>query len=486
MKPLSLSTTNIFHLLSRVLDNTAYLFWIYDEADRLVFANARFFSTTGIAADATGKALTELTNDPTITELIKSRLAETRKGSGTKSFNDAVKEKNGTRYYDSNWYMISNDCGNFVAGYAIDVTNKRKQGMEIQKLSSRLSYISINTAEVIWEWETSKNHLHFNDKMSALSGFYMELRQKGISFWLSKVIHPADKLTVLRKIKTCLINGCTSFTLEYCIVTKSGDIKRVADNVQLIYHKKKPVRIFGCIKDITENDALHKEVAANEIEKKRAVNEAYIQAQEQERDWLSKELHDNVNQLILSAKMYISIAKSQPEIADEMLEKAVEYQLMALEESRKLSKNISSNLVEFTGFAASVNSICNNLELTGITVTKRLDAALHDKLNSKQNLMMLRIIQEQSSNIIKYASARNVCLTITERNDIVSFEICDDGVGFKPGRPVEGIGLSNIKSRVTALGGRLSISAKPGKGCKISFSFKISTSRKIHINCFAA
>jgi PAS domain S-box-containing protein len=486
MKQSSLTTTNLFHLLSNVLNNTNYLFWVYDEMDRLVFANTCFFSTTKITESSIGKTLAELTTDPSLIELVKTRLEVTRKGNGTKHFNDIVNENSNIQYYDSNWYNVNNACGNFVAGYAINVTNKRKQGMEVQKLSSRLSYITLNSDEAVWEWELKKNHFHFTDKITALSGYYSEMKQKGIDFWLQTVVHPDDKETIIAKLKKYLDDCITYFRLEYHIITKTGETKKVCDTVRLIYKERKPVRVFGCLKDITEKEALQKEVAANEIEKEKAVNAAYIQAQEEERDWLSKELHDNVNQLILSAKMYIGIAKSQPEVADEMLGKAVEYQLLALEESRKLSKNMSSNIVEFAGFNTAINIICTNLEFTGIAVHKNIDEELAKKFDSTQSLMLLRIIQEQSSNIIKYAKAKNVRIELTENIGIIRFQLSDDGVGFEVNKISGGIGLSNIKSRATALGSQLKIETAPDKGCKISLSFKIDSTQKMNIKCFAA
>jgi hypothetical protein len=121
INPLSLSSTNLFPLLSRA-DNKASLLWIHYESGRLNFINTLFFYTPFIAADATGATLCRLFTAPNITELTD----ETRKGKSTQCLNNAVKEKNDS-YYKSKCNLISNGCGNYAGGHAVAVTNKCKQ-----------------------------------------------------------------------------------------------------------------------------------------------------------------------------------------------------------------------------------------------------------------------------------------------------------------------------------------------------------------------
>ena len=103
---------------------------------------------------------------------------------------------------------------------------------------------------------------------------------------------------------------------------------------------------------------------------------------------------------------------------------------------------------------------------------------VEDKLSDEQRLMVFRIIQEQTSNIIKYAEARNVQIMINEMNDMIHLVISDDGVGFDPNDDNEkGIGFVNITSRAEAYNGKVNIVAAPGEGCSLELCFPLAQAR---------
>jgi PAS domain S-box-containing protein len=386
-------------------------------------------------------------------------------------FTDKITKGDSVKFYESNWFLIQTGNKLYVAGYSIDVTSKRKQSQEIKKLASRISYITLSTSDIIWEWEASKNHLHINQKLTNLCGYYNEVKYGGLKFWASTVIYHEDRDTILIAFNNSLKKHENIFEANYRIKTKAGDIKTIHDRVHIIYDHGKPVRFIGCITDLTEKVLLERVAERQKHEMQKAVIAATVHAQEEERDRLSKELHDNVNQLILSSKMYISIAKNQPGQADELLDKAVKYQMMALEESRKLSKQMSVSVVQHGGFINTVDTISNNLKANGINVCVMINNPLIKSLNSNELLMMARIIQEQTSNIIKYAEAKVVTMAVTFKANQVLLSIRDDGKGFDPEKVSEGIGFTNIQSRVSALGGKLSIKAAPGQGCQMTVVF---------------
>jgi two-component system sensor histidine kinase UhpB len=101
------------------------------------------------------------------------------------------------------------------------------------------------------------------------------------------------------------------------------------------------------------------------------------------------------------------------------------------------------------------------------------DGLLDEKLSNEQELMLLRIVQEQTNNIIKYAKAQNVQLLIKEINGKVYLVINDDGIGFDTLIKSTGLGLSNIYSRAHALKGKIKIISAPGEGCSLDLVFPL-------------
>ena len=86
-----------------------------------------------------------------------------------------------------------------------------------------------------------------------------------------------------------------------------------------------------------------------QVQRHKAITQATISAQEKEKTNISRELHDNVNQILMSTKLFIDTARRTPEKSNELLDKAIEYQLLALQEIRKISKSFSTSNVKTVG-----------------------------------------------------------------------------------------------------------------------------------------
>jgi Signal transduction histidine kinase len=139
-----------------------------------------------------------------------------------------------------------------------------------------------------------------------------------------------------------------------------------------------------------------------------------------------------------------------------------------------LSKSLSTSHIKAVGLKDSVNDIVQNMKLLKLDVHFIFNNQVEEKLSDEQRLMVFRIIQEQTSNIIKYAGARTVEIMINEMNDMVHLVISDDGVGFDPQDESEkGIGFINITSRAEAYNGKVNIISSPGSGCTLELCFPL-------------
>ena len=229
---------------------------------------------------------------------------------------------------------------------------------------------------------------------------------------------------------------------------------------------------MGAIRDLTEKKKLEQELLQEQEQKHKAVSQAGIAAQEAERSNISRELHDNVNQLLMSAKLFMGSAKTDPTKADEHIEKAISYQMMAVEEIRKISKALNTSLVKMIGLSRSIDDIIINMRAFQQIETKfNYDPQLDKILSDDQKLMIFRILQEQTNNIIKYADAKNVRISLKEKGNQVYLSITDDGKGFDPSVQSKGIGFINIYNRVDAFGGEVKLVSSPGKGCSLEVIF---------------
>ena len=230
--------------------------------------------------------------------------------------------------------------------------------------------------------------------------------------------------------------------------------------------------ILAMHNNITETILLQEKLEYEKIQKQKEINEAIIKVQETERNELSNELHDNVNQQLTVAMMYIASAQQKsPEIA-ELLKQSSGFILNAIEEIRKLSQILVTPLIKHFGLSKAIEGLLDDITaINSFQIDFRFDTFFEEDINYEFKLSIFRIVQEQMSNIIKYSKAENVNIRLERQNNQVTLEIWDDGVGFELKQPRKGIGLHNIVSRADVYNGIVNIQSSPGNGCKISINF---------------
>lgn len=221
---------------------------------------------------------------------------------------------------------------------------------------------------------------------------------------------------------------------------------------------------IGVQEDITVKKKLQRR--KEELKRQQIINETTFQAQEKERYEIGKELHDNVNQIIATIRLYLKMAGDQPESREEMIEYAIGLTDKLLTEVRQVSHQLAGPVFENTTFSAAITELVQSIQRAApFTFQCSVEQALEEKITDRQKLVLYRIIQEQISNILKYAKAEKVMIGLTEEEQGVQLAISDDGVGFDPFDKGKGIGFRNISSRVEAEKGTFRLETSPGKGC---------------------
>ena len=193
------------------------------------------------------------------------------------------------------------------------------------------------------------------------------------------------------------------------------------------------------------------------------LKQSQIEVQEATMASLSRELHDNIGQLLSSTKMLLGITqRNLPSIphtlfaADESLGKAIS-------EIRSLSKSLNKDWLQ--NF-----DIIQNLK----TEVERINAAktlfIHFsyieniKLSAESQIILFRIIQEALQNVLKHAEAMNVHVIIDGPDNLLTIKIIDDGIGFSIENNSSGMGVINMRKRTTLLGGTIDWKSSSSKG----------------------
>jgi len=203
-----------------------------------------------------------------------------------------------------------------------------------------------------------------------------------------------------------------------------------------------------------------------------------VQHQEEERRRVSRELHDGINQLLVSVKYRLETAMTHiPEgdsVAQESLVKGGEVLNRAIQEVRRISHDLRPSVLDDLGLLAALNQLLDDFrERSGIVMDIDIQPPQED-ISEEVATTLYRIVQEALSNVEKHAQATRLALSLEEDAEGLFLCISDNGVGIaeKDAYARRGIGLRNMRERVEFLGGEFEVSPRPGNGTRIMASFK--------------
>lgn len=203
-----------------------------------------------------------------------------------------------------------------------------------------------------------------------------------------------------------------------------------------------------------------------ETERRRSGARA-LQAQEQERERISRGLHDEVGQsmtgVLFQLKRLAQEATPEQRIA---LAEAQQTVKTSLEEVRRIAQELRPEILEHLGLASALSSLARGFsDRTGIPVRRHIATEL-PRLDPEVELVLYRVAQEGLTNAARHSEANEVLLALEHTPDSVVLRIVDDGRGFD-GRPREGGGLRGIRERALIVGGAAAIKPGPAGGVEV-------------------
>lgn len=312
--------------------------------------------------------------------------------------------------------------------------------------------------------------LEFNEKIHKQLGYSREEFSK-LKISDYEIIDTPD--VIKARAKKIMHEGKDNFLSRH--KTKNGSIRDVQTTIQKILLQGKPI-LYAIFRDVTDKMKLEKALRQQEIDQQRQIIEATISGQEKEKNELGKELHDNVNQILATVKMYLGMVKAKQDVSIniDLVGKSYDYVNLAIEEIRKLTHSLVAPTLGDAGLQQSLKQFIKEVNLThGLQVKLVIEMNERQITDKKKELMIYRIVQEQINNINKHAKAKTINIHLKAKDDRLNLSIADDGIGFDTTKKDNGIGLRNIQSRVEFYSGNMNIVSSPGKGCSLQISIPL-------------
>lgn len=249
--------------------------------------------------------------------------------------------------------------------------------------------------------------------------------------------------------------------------------------------ERSPIWVEGIVTNLLETEGIKgivcnfRDVTERKNSEKQLI-QATIDAQEKEREDIGRELHDNVNQILTTARLYLDCIDEVPVEQRHIIRRSSDSITSAIEEIRKLSKSLTQSFQKEVGLKLSIEDLAESIRRLEEGLRINLDFTLpsEELLDDKLKTAIFRILQEQLNNVLKHAAASMVHVSLRQDPEFLTLQIADNGKGFDTGKKRKGIGLNNIISRTEVFNGQVTIDSSPGKGCRMSVTFRLSGNGK--------
>lgn len=261
-------------------------------------------------------------------------------------------------------------------------------------------------------------------------------------------------------------------SFEMYIRTKDGQIRSVGASATRLSEADDSVLVV-IMRDMSEQNQMEKERF------QRLMTNYIIQAQEEERKRISRDLHDGVGQALYSILVGLNVINS-PKLGEDVRNLLVDVQQMtarALEEIKSMAVELRPAALDDLGLMPAIRSYAKRYEETFGIVTETDVSGSKRRFSPAIETALYRICQEAMINVAKYADTDKVFVCLKDEGKQVCLIIRDHGRGFDMNqiRVVgTGLGLYGMKERAHLLGGDVKIESAPNQGTTISVTIPVN------------
>lgn len=369
-------------------------------------------------------------------------------------------------------YIIRNKEGKAIrlVGASSDITEKKLAEEELRSSEERYRHLFNNNPESIFIWDADNYKiLEVNDTAVQEYGYQREEFVQLTTLDL-RPPHEVERFKAFAKQMTQEPAKSSGIWRH---LNKAGEemfMSIVSD--QVAYGNK--TAILAIADNVTDKLKLQSKLDSERELRELEIKEAALLAQENERQEIGRELHDHINQLLATSRLYLAMLKKEKG-SSPLMEETDNLIYSAITDIRSLSHSLIAPAVGESALEGILDDIIERIAATTeIIIHKNFSGFNENRITDKLKLAIYRIAQEQFNNIIKHARAKNVYLSLLEERNGIRLIIKDDGVGFDTNTRSAGVGLLNIRTRASLFNGEVSILSSPGNGCEVNIFFPVS------------
>lgn len=342
---------------------------------------------------------------------------------------------------------------------------------------------AINNAALFANLNEDGSILHMSKKFSKLIG--VEHNPEGMA--IDDLLENNENAT--STIKDLIKNQRHSiWTGEINVNTPKGNTIWLEMSLVPMNQVKKNKSVLILCTDITKRIESQKELVVlseqklkREVGQQKAQASQIVDAQEEERKRIAKDIHDGIGQMLTALKFNIeSINFKDKTSFEERVGKLKVLLSDLIKEVRSVTFNLTPPELKDYGIVPTLNKLVAQLsKLTGKRIFFENQTGFNGRFDSLVETNLYRVVQEALNNSLKYAEANYILITLSHSENKLSIVIDDDGKGFDP-KQIEntekdsGLGLFFMRERISYINGRIFINSAKGKGTRITINIDIA------------
>jgi PAS domain S-box-containing protein len=356
-----------------------------------------------------------------------------------------------------------------VLGNLFGSAMARKRAQEAEQTSGQQFGALFEQASLGIALEDEDGRILFaNPALCAMLGYTQQEMSEMHCAQFARPEDAEEDWQLFQKLRGGLID---SYRIEKRYVRPSGE--EVWGNLHVSAlrggHGESP-RVIAMVEDVTERKAVNEQISAFHLQREQLTGRL-IQAQEEERQRISRELHDDIGQrLALLTFALDRINRDLPASLTTLGTELTNLMGQANElttDIHQLSHELHSTKLQHLGLKAALNELCRQ---TGEKRAIVVDLQVSDlpSISSEIQLCLYRVAQEALNNVLKHSGTGRVTVNLDGNDRLAQLRITDWGIGFDIALTTPGLGLASMRERLRIVGGTLQVNSRHGQGTEIT------------------